>query len=299
LEGNSILENGPRIQTQQPLEAGPRAGIRVEYALPALSLNSANGISTVETEFPALRAHGNIVVAPSGPALAVLAIGYVCVTDNELTCGALDSVPAQSPWPLDRLRSIFGGATVFVFNLGLLSELSAANVDYSNLAQHQAGMAAGQQADTSPDFVSGDILFQSNRVMLNFPDSQQATIYTNVTLFGLADTSMQSNQLIARTGNHPLITNAFAVGVSVRLEGNRCQDRFDPGFSGVSVGFLNATTDNQGSRCFLAMGVATLLVNTGNRSWLDMVVKGACEELKTAAGEQYIAAGYVAQDQQG
>ena len=298
VERNSILDNGPAIQTQQPFEAGPRAGIRVEFAVPPLSLNIANNVSSIETEFPALRAHGNVVVAPSGPALAALALGYVSVADNELTCGALDALSATAPWPMDVLRYYFGGAAVFVFDLGLLSELSSANVDFSSLALQQGGMAGGLTLDASPDFISGDILFQSNRVLLNFPDSGQTPITSSVTLFSFADIGMESNQLVARTGNHPLVTNALVVGVSVRLEGNRCQDRFDAGFSGVSVGFLNATTDNQGSRCFFAAGVTSLLVDTGNKSWIDALAPGLCKELMAAVGAGYLAAGYTMQTQQ-
>jgi hypothetical protein len=294
IERNDILDNGPRIPTQQPLEAGPRAGIRVELALPALSLNLANNVGAFESEFPALRAHDNVVVAPSGPALAAFAFGPVTVANNELTSGMGEAVSARGPWPIDVIRAVLGGAAVLVFDLGALSEITSGNVDYSTIALHQNGLAssASNKAVATP-FTSGDILFEANRVLLNFPDAGQTILISSVLLLGFADVGVGSNQLIARTGNHLLATNILAVGVSVRLEGNRCQDRFDAGFSGVTVGFLNATTDNQGSRCFYAAGAPNLLVDTGNRSWVDVISRGFCAEQVKSMDTIYAKAGYV------
>ena len=295
VEANHILDNGPRTQTQKAFEAGPRAGIRVEFAAPAVSLNLANNPGTVETEFPALRIQENVVVAPSGPALAALAYGAVVVENNELTSGALDAVSAQSPWPLDAIRSVLGGAAVFLLDLGTLSEISSAAVDYATMAHHQTGFASEKSgASTSPGFIPGDILFNGNRVLMNFPDGGETSIISAVTLFCLADASVEGNQFTARTGNHPLAVNVMAIGVSVRMEANRCQDRFDAGFSGFTLGFMNATVNNQGSRCFYATGQPNLLVRTGNKSWVDLISKNRCQSLAGAMDKTFTAAGYAA-----
>jgi hypothetical protein len=293
VERNHILDNGPRIQTQQAFEAGPRAGIRVEFAGPAVSLNLANQVGTMEIEFPALRVHENDVVAPSGPALAALALGPVSVEGNELTSGALDLVTAASPWPMDAIRATVGGAAVFIFDMGALSEFSSTSVDFSTAAFHQAGMTGSSTAGaTTLDFISGDILFNDNRVLLNSPDSDQTTIISSASLFGFADIGLAANQFTARTGNHPLVANVMAVGVSVRLQDNRCQDRFDPGLSGFTLGLMNSTVNNQGSRCFYATGLANLLVRTGNISWVDLVTKELCQSVARTLDAVYTAAGF-------
>ncbi len=137
VERNNILDNGPRIDTQQQPEGGPRGGIRVELALPAVSLNLGNATNWFETEFPALRAHDNVVVAPCGPAVAALAAGPVSIVGNELTSGVPDAFSAGSPWPIDVLRSFLGGAAVFIFDLGTLSEISSTAVDFGTAGFYQ------------------------------------------------------------------------------------------------------------------------------------------------------------------
>ena len=289
VERNNIIDNGPAIQTQQPFEAGPRAGIRLEFAAPAISLKSPGA---VETDFPALRLRDNVVIAPSGPALAALARGPVSVANNEFTSARLDSVSPASPWPLDKIRGVFGGASIFLFDIGALSEISGTAVNFSTIALHQNGLAGNVAGAGSTDFVSGNMLFDDNRVLLNFPDAERTTIFSSVTLFSFADVGVESNQFGARTGNHPLVTNVLAVASSVRFEGNRCQDRFDAGFSGVTIGLMNDTSDNQGTRCFYATGLAALLVDTGNRAWLDLVAKDICPDLRRALDQRYIAVGF-------
>jgi len=293
VERNNILDNGPRIVTQQAFEAGPRAGIRVEFAGPPVSLNLANNVGVVETEFPALRVHDNVVVAPSGPALAAVALGTVSVANNELTAGALDAISAASPWVTDQIRAVLGGAAVFIFDIGALSELTSANIDFSNAALHQAGLAGNPAASTGvAEFVSGDILFNDNRVLLEISDPGQTVVISSVTLFGFADVSSESNQLIGRTGAHLLLTNAFVAGASLRFVANRCQDRFDNGFSGVTIGLMNATANNQGTRCFYATGLPALLVRSGNTSWIDLISKSLCARLGGSLDRTYVSAGF-------
>ncbi|MEP6714006.1 MAG: DUF6519 domain-containing protein [Terriglobia bacterium] len=293
VERNNILDNGPRIETQQQLEGGPRAGIRVELALPAAPLNLANAAGSFETEFPALRAHDNVVVAPSGPALATLAFGPVSVANNELTSGVPDVVSLKSAWPIDKLRSLLGGASVFIFNLGTLSEISSTAVDFATAGLFQNAKAGGDfTKSVAPNFTSGDILFNDNRVLLNFPDSGQNAIASSVTLFGLADIGAECNQLTARTGNHLLLTNALVIGFSLRFADNRCQDRFDLGLSGMTLGLMNATTNNQGSRCFYAAGNLKLLVATGNKSWVDLFNTDLCVSVSQALDKNFAAAGF-------
>jgi hypothetical protein len=113
-----------------------------------------------------------------------------------------------------------------------------------------------------------------------------------VTLLSLADIGIDSNQFLARTGNHLLLTNVLALGFSLRFEDNRCQDRFDTGFSGVTIGLMNNTSDNQGTRCFYAAGLAPLLVDHDNRAWLDVIAKNVCPDLRRALDSKYTAAGF-------
>jgi hypothetical protein len=292
LEQNEILDNGPRIITQQTFEAGPRAGIRVEFAFAAPTLDPGQGLPQAETEFPAMRAHDNVVIAPSGPALAVFAGGPVSVADNELTAGALDTVTATSPWLMDKLRSVFGGSAVFIFDFGQLSEASSANIDFANIALHRGGVARAT-ATPAPEFVSGDVQFNNNRVLLNFGDPVATPIISSVALASLADIGIESNQFLARTGAHTLATNVLAISFSVRFDWNRCQDRFDTGFSGFTVGFMNTTTDNHGKRCFYAAGQTQALVDRDNSSLIDTSSKRRlCAEVQAAMDAKLKVAGY-------
>jgi hypothetical protein len=267
IERNQILENGPRTSTIQRLEPGPRGGIVLELVHqppPLAYLRSA----AVEVGFPALRVHENVVISASGAALAAMVLGVISVQGNQLTCTGLDE-PSTSPYTLDLWRTYTGGAAVFLLDLGKIAESSGTSVDFATMALQT--MPDPATADTSvvteSIFAGGDVMFNSNFVFLDVPESDTTILGSSITIVSLSDVSFENNQCDARTGAHILLTNVFLLCWSARMADNRCQDRFDLlGLSGLTLAVMNSTTDNQGTRCFLALGLHTLLVNSSNKS---------------------------------
>ena len=276
IERNQIVENGPRSTSIQPLEPGPRGGIVLETALQPPQLVYLRS-ATDEPGFPALRVHDNIVITSSGPALAALVMGIVSVQDNQLTCSGLDQ-PSNSPYPLDQLRAFAGGAAVFLFDLAVTPDFSGATVDFATMGLQTLPDPSTSDVSVKQEsiVIGGNVMFNDNFVFLNVPDSAEDVLTSATTIISLSDVSFEGNQCQALTGNHQLFTNVFLLCWSTRMADNRCEDPFtQPGLSGLTIAFMNSTTDNQGTRCFLALGWSTLLVGAPNRS-LVAALKNTC-----------------------
>ncbi len=213
IERNQILENGPRTSLIQPLEPGPRGGIILELVhqpSPLAYLRTA----AVEDGFPALRVHDNVVVSASGPALAAMVLGVTSVQDNQFTCTGLDQ-PSTSPYTLDIWRSVTGGATVFLLDIGKIAELSSASVDFASMALQAMPDPTTVDASviTESIFAGGDVMFNDNFVFLNVPESDKTVIGTSVTIISFSDVSFEDNQCDARTGAHLLAQQRISPGL--------------------------------------------------------------------------------------
>ena len=65
-----------------------------------------------------------------------------------------------------------------------------------------------------------------------------------------------------------------------------------PGVSAFTWAPMNSTTDNQGARCFLVVGLAALANRTGNRSLLSVFNGDFCKTLSAAVAAQLKGSGF-------
>jgi hypothetical protein len=283
IERNQIVHNGPATPSQQSLEPGPRGGMILEFALP---LPTPNETPPTETGFPAVRVHENIVVSPSGPALAVLAMGTVSVQGNELASHGRDH-PSGSQYPLDLVRAVFGGYAVFIWNLAWPLEWNSFSADYRFMAK-QALPSMGVSTAAPAPLVTGDTTFNDNRVLLDGPDAVSDFMLSAVGVLALGDVSFECNQCDAVPGSRTVVLfhGLVLTYSSVRLSDNRFQEILGrASLSALTLAVMNTTTDNQGTHCFYAassaasFGLAPLLVNTSNLSMVDALAPEYCQGL--------------------
>jgi len=248
-ENNQILDNGPRVVTSQQPAAGPRGGIVVVLAQTPFS-----GIErpVQNTGFPAARITGNTVVVPMGRALALLARGLVSVNNNELT--SLGVFPTQFDT----------GVTVLIFNIGSAYEIAQFN-GFTSMGLNQPSVSLTSKIGISGG-VGGEVLFNDNQVLLAPLDASAPAIFSSVELVSYDDVGFESNQCEARVGQGLMLLNGFVVAWSARTLGNRFEEAVTLGLSAFTIGVFNNTSMNQGTRCFLVLGLPALTVNTGNKS---------------------------------
>lgn len=306
-EQNEIVDNGVIAVVQSLPTPGPRGGIVIEETrTPMVAVESivdpATGVKSSgfpHDGFPALRVTDNVVISPMGPALQVLARGFVEVADNQLTSHGVETrnAAAADSSPLAALAA-WGGVTVRILNLGISYEI----VDmFTGMQSVQNSPAAGN-TDTSATttnvsidagLVGGKVLFNDNQVFLSLRGREDAVIVSSVLLISMDDVSKHGNQCECRIGIRPLLTNAFVLAWSARVADNRYQERLvfsnreqqSTGFSAVTMASMNSTTDNQGTRCFSVTGFyETLRINAPNRSLVEQSGRSRCRQFGGVTG---------------
>jgi hypothetical protein len=253
-ENNQILENGARVVTSQQPTAGPRGGIVVMQAQTPFS-----GIErpVQHIGFPAARITGNTVIAPMGRALLLAARGLVSVVNNEFTSRGV------FPTQFDT------GVTVLIFNLGFAYEIGQFT-GFTTMGLNQPSADVSSKIGILAS-VGGEILFNDNQVLLAPLDESGPAIFSSVELYSLDDVQCEGNQFEARVGQEFLLLNGLFFGWSTRVTGNRFEEAVTLGLSAFTLGVFNCTSMNQGTRCFLVLGVPALTANSGNKSlvtWL-------------------------------
>jgi hypothetical protein len=106
---------------------------------------------------------------------------------------------------------------------------------------------------------AGMIHFSDNQCKLN-PRNEAVTIaLSSILIFGLADEGFHDNQCSCNIPRSLLITNSALIGGTTRATGNWWKETFlHVGFSAMTFGFLNATTDNESVHCLKVTGVQRL-----------------------------------------
>jgi hypothetical protein len=268
IERNQIINNGPFVDTNQNLEPGPRGGIVIEWALRAIDPFL---VVPVETGYPAARVHGNIVATNSGPALAMFGSGTVSIDNNELTSHGRDQ-PANSPYLIDQVRVVLGGAAVFVWNFATTVEVSGLIADFLSMPQHQlslSGSSTSLAGGTASTTLAGDTMFNDNQVLMDGPF--QANVVSAITILTFGDLSFEGNQSSADLGNVSMGSGALLIALSVRAAGNRFQETFGHAlFSAITMAYMNTTTDNQGTHCFAVIYGGSQVVNSPNLSLIEI-----------------------------
>ncbi|BDC51024.1 hypothetical protein F183_A33400 [Bryobacterales bacterium F-183] len=261
---NRIRHNGAASDPKQEVELELRGGIVISLATtPLVTVNASGAKAVLKPDgTPALRIHDNIVVAPAGRALDVLALGSVSVQGNQFTAqaGGGRKRPGTSPLglgvppgsPPSAFLDALAGAVVLIHNLGESFELRATVPDYSSLSLAGAQNGASTALPGRTPFIGGNIQYQDNQTLLDGVDRLSATVLSAVTLLTLDDVSASGNLSECKLVDDIAGMDLMVMGLSVRVTGNRLKEGVRTAFySAGTLAYLNTTTDNQGTHCFV------------------------------------------------
>jgi hypothetical protein len=282
IENNRIADNGPLVNTNRQPTAGPRGGIVVQLARTPLVEVGMRAERMVSREgFPAARIAGNTVIVPLGRALWLVAHGLVAVEGNEFTSRGVDR--DNNPH----------GVTVTILNTGIAYE-AGQFIGFANMGKHQpTGGPSWEEALAASSFIGGKILFNNNQVLLAPQGGGDETIASSILILTADDALLDGNQSECRLAQQTLQANGLVFGWSTRVTDNRFEERLlSPGVSALTLAVLNCTTDNQGTRCFIVIGIPALTVRTSNRSLIDLFNTQVCQSLSAAVAAALRGSGF-------
>jgi len=270
---NRILNNGAKTgESPKDARPGPRGGIFIAFATAGIEATvigkRENKLYPRQNGVPAVRIHDNIVSAPLGHALYVVALGPVSVTDNQLTSRGVT-------------KDTLLGASVAIVNLGLSNELYLQLPLFSLLSNMQAGnFTRGQnkskvdeggnillpEEKAKDDFkmgrylANGNVLFSDNQCTLDLLNEDTDFVLFSIIIASLDDIAFVNNQCDCdcTVGSpHDLVfSQAFLLGFSLRVTNNRFKEGiiFNALLSAFTFGLFNMTTYNQATHCIWANG---------------------------------------------
>jgi hypothetical protein len=266
-EANIIIDNGPRVATQQQPTSGPRGGIIVLIARAPL-LQGIPAAKDLERQgFITACLAGNQITAPLGRALWLGAVGPVSVTGNAFTSQGLER--DNNP----------NGVTVTILDFGISYELGGLFIGYANLGKYLPSGGASDTVTNTSTFIGGKVLFNDNQTLLMPLEESDQIIASSVLIFTADHALMDGNQSECRLSTANLQTNTSIFSWSVHAADNRFEERLAPGVSAFTFGVLNCTANNLGTRCFLAMGNPVLTIREPNRSLVTLFFPDACRTL--------------------
>jgi hypothetical protein len=154
------------------------------------------------------------------------------------------------------------GAAVLIYNTGIAYEIGQF-LGFANMAKVQPS-AEAFVATSVP--IGGEVLFNDNQVLLTPLDTGTELILTSILILSADDVMFDGNQSECRLRQRNVLFNGVVIAWSIRMTDNRFEERMLPGLSALTIAVMNCTANNQGTRCFAALGVPILLVNSPNRS---------------------------------
>jgi hypothetical protein len=280
IEGNQIERNGPLGDTQNQPMAGPRAGIYVNAAKTPFNSRTPDIPPTAfESGFPAVRIANNVVVNPMGPAIWARVAGEMMIEANHLASHAADTSILTG-------AVAFAGTTITVVNLGKAVEFVSQKLDYTQLGT----FTSSSRAVIVP-FVSGAVSCNDNQIFSEPLLPQRGLWFSSIFIISADDVSLSDNQSQCLSPNLAVLTNGFVLSITARIADNRfAEQATTAALSGFTLAAMNSTTDNQGTHCFLIVGIAALTVRTPNRSYVDLTSPGICDEFARSLDKQFAAA---------
>lgn len=296
ISDNRIMNNGAKTsQPSHTAKDGRRGGVNVVLAVaPTVPTPIGGQLYPNQTGVPAAKIHDNIVSQPLGQALSLSALGPVSVLDNHLTSrGVLVKLNPPSP--------SFIAATVAIANLGMSNELYSQLTNFSGVLYGTPSLAAGPSLSGDAVVVpregldderigryltNGNVLFGNNRCDLNLLETGLGFALSSIAIFSLDDIGFHGNQCDCNLLDDYVIVQALLFGVSVRASDNRFKEGWaNTLYSAMTIGYMNATTNNQSTHCLLVSGlIPSLKVDSGNRVLLAGFIPGFCEQLRTGVG---------------
>jgi len=263
---NRIRHNGMPPQEETQSLPGRRGGIVVGFAeVPTRELRLGGEIRRRQDGTPAISIQDNVVIAPEGRAIEAICLGAVTVQGNQLTSLGSDfrDRSTRSPLgfevaegsPLAAFLSALGGAVVFILDLGVSNELYLQLFGFSGLNIADTQPQPVEPLEERRVLVGGNIQFVDNQVVLDALDGVSTFALSAITLLTLDDLALSDNQSDCDLTLDFLATNALAIAFSTRATSNRFKEGlFNALYSAFTLAFLNTTTDNQGTHCFVRVG---------------------------------------------
>lgn len=236
---------------------------------------------------PALKLHENVIGVTMGRTLTIIAMGNLSIVGNQFL--SQNAIPG---------RNIFNllSSNILIFNLSKSFSLKpttnfrkmGAEINLLNLNRDSKPDVEAYQQQKPPEpnnpppgtvidqeqpdkeavvrrsFVvhglGGGTLFSNNQVRtLNAGRDEVFNELCAVMIISLADIGFHNNQcsLTALRRNH--LVQALVIGMTVRFTDNYLEEILrSVVFSGVTLGYLNTTTDNQSTNCLLGTGALYL-----------------------------------------
>jgi hypothetical protein len=300
ISDNRILNNGAKNQEPSTsAKTGRRGGINIVLAVaPTVPTPIAGQLYPNQNGVPAAKIHDNIVSQPLGRALWLSALGSVSVLDNHFTSrGVTGSASVVA-------------ATVYIQNLGLSNEYYAQLTNFSGVLHGSPSVKAPSidgEAVLLPRpglddkrrgqyLANGNVLFNDNRCDLNLLETGTGFVLSSVFITSLDDIGFADNQCDANLLDDYVIVQAYLFGTSVRMADNRLKEGlYNALYSGITIGYFNATTNNQSTHCILVYGLlAALKVDSGNKALVQAFSANYCDQGKNSlASAGYFRGGVV------
>jgi hypothetical protein len=295
LDDNRILDNGPR--TDAPVSNalnGLRGGVHIWLVLPIVEQAAGSAIPATYISKPSIRngipscsMRDNIIVAPLGRAVTFFALGSVVVARNRLvtqgtTGQGLDLIAATVLIGNLGLSNEWTLGLILVILYGLFGKAQLSPADYCLLAKLGGLVNPSQPPSFWPpvmrQWATGKTLVVENQITLDLIDEPFGFGISSIVIFTLDDLGMTDNQCEITTTNVFFFFDAMLICESLRVADNRFSETWmRAGFSALSVGGMNTTTDNQSTHCLLAQAVFPgMLMFRDNRALVSAFCRGEC-----------------------
>lgn len=313
ISDNRILNNGAKItEPTSSAKAGRRGGISIVFAItPTVPTTINNKPVPIENGVPAAKIHDNIVSQPVGRALWLTALGPVSVADNHLSSQGLAGTPSVIAGTV--YISNLGMSTEFYAQLtnysGMTKKSVSTNVSSAvSSAPSTSSLSSGSSSSLSAASVpvmsaggitfagrpglddqvegrylaNGNVRFNDNRVDLNLLETGQSIALSSIFIASLDDVGFADNQCDCNLIDDYVYVQAILYGISVRMADNRLKEGISNAlYSGMTIGYFNATTNNQSTHCLLVYGVIPALkVDSGNRALVQAFSANYCDQGK-------------------
>lgn len=296
ISDNRIINNGAKTnQPSHTAKDGRRGGINIVLAItPTVPTPIGGKLYPNQNGVPAAKVHDNVASQPLGQALSLTALGPVSVANNHFTSrGMVLKLNPPSP--------SFIAATVMILNLGMSNELYLQLTNFSGVLYGNGNPTAGPSVSGDAVLVpreglddkrigqylaNGNVLFSDNRCDLNLLETGLGFALSSVAIFSLDDLGFHCNQCDCNLLDDYVIVQALLFGVSLRVSDNRFKEgMLNAIYSAMTIGFMNATTNNQSTHCLLVSGlIPSLKVESGNKALITGFIPSFCEQLKGGLG---------------
>jgi hypothetical protein len=131
---------------------------------------------------------------------------------------------------------------------------------------------------------NGNVHFNDNRVDLNLLETGTGIALSSIAIQTLDDVGFADNQCDCNLLDDYVYVHTILYGVSVRMADNRLKEGLlNALYSGMTVGYFNATTNNQSTHCLLVYGlIPALKVDSGNRAMVQAFSANYCDQSKNS-----------------